>query len=70
MLVRKLDSAEVSYTVSYPVYGDMVHNYNAMYRLATDFYKLVELENGKGINLIFTGSSGCMLATICFCRFK
>ena len=50
--------------IEYPVYQNMGINYNSIVDMATEFYDFIKDE--KNINLIFCGSSGCMLATIYF----
>ena len=68
MTKKKLDTC---YNITYPVHGKMDKNYNTIVLLATDFYNsILEEVRGKDINLIFSGSSGCMVATIFYSVIK
>lgn len=59
------------YTISYPVYKDMGTNYGNILSMVNEFlYRIKDSINGKKINLIFSGSSGCIISTIFYNVFR
>ena len=55
----------VDYNIIYPVYRNMRGNYDVIHSMATEFWDKVCGElGGRSINLVFSGSSGAMIATI------
>lgn len=56
------------YPIEYPVYQKMDVNYNIIVDMANEFTTLAKID--RNVNLIFCGSSGCMIATIYFAAIK
>ena len=55
----------VDYNIIYPVYSNIRDNYDVIQSMAIEFWDKVSGElGGKKVNLIFSGSSGAMIATI------
>lgn len=59
------------YTINYPVYKDINTNYGNILSMANEFlFRIKDNLSGKKVNLIFSGSSGCIISTLFYNVFR